>query len=639
MSQNSRATSTLGWILIIAFGLTPVIKHTGLTEHFLLIRSLVWSVLLTSAGIFTFTKNKAETKVPVLSLLWIAFTAWMTLTGFIAEIYSSPEWLLTSSRFALYGSVLLIGSVAIQRNLVTFRDFSRAMVLYGIVGGALGLGAYLQAEDLLLIAAPFGHKNFLSAAMLLSAAGSLYSLWDSDKRWKNGASLSLVLSLLLIVLLKTRGVWIGTFAATIFLLIGVIVFRVKDAKSTLIPTKTIGIIFGLILMGLVGVSGLSKTKETVVASDNIELRFTYWSHSMKMLADHPLEGVGAGQWKINFPKYGLAHTNTRVANGETAMLRPHNDYVWMLAEGGAIGGLLYILFFGGVIVVGILQLKNSQDREEHKILLSSIALFIGFSAYAMGEFPIERVDLAIPAMLAAAFIIQGSKSISLKAPLANGLLILLAIFSTYVVGRRFPQELKVSIINIGNDNQDPVKILNTYKDINLDIVDVDYVANPLPYFVGLSNSVSATMRGNDARLFAEAEAAFKQSLEIHPWHVATYSQYGKMYFYQKKYDKALEMYNKGLAISPFNINLRLDKATVIMEKGNPQGCALMLLSFVGQDENPKYQRLVVTSLRRIQNGSDNAEIQRFLSSVNVSQLNDPQLFNEFIRYRDKVKAE
>ncbi|GGH65098.1 O-antigen ligase family protein [Phaeocystidibacter marisrubri] len=639
MSQNSRATTTLGWILIIAFGLTPIIKHTGITEHFLIIRTLVWSALLSGAGIFIFSKNKSETKIPILSILWLVFTAWMTLTGFIAEIYSSPEWLLTSSRFALYGAVLLLGSVAIQRKYLTYRDFSRGLVVYGIVGGALGLGAYLQVEDLLNIRAPFGHKNFLSAAMLLSAAGSLYSLWDKDKRWKNGAMLSLGLSVLLIILLKTRGVWIGTFAATIFLLVGVIVFKVKDAEKTLIPTKVIGIVFGIILMGLVGVSGLSKSKDTVVASDNIELRFLYWSHSMKMVAEHPLEGVGAGQWKINFPKYGLAHTNTRVSNGETAMLRPHNDYVWMFAEGGIPGGLLYIVFFGGVMGMGILKLKKSQDREEHKILLSSVALFIGFSAYAMGEFPIERVDLAIPAMFAAAFILHETKSYHFKASAANGLILVLALFSTFVTGRRFPQEAKVSIINIGNDNQDPVQILNTYKDVDLDIVDVDYVANPIPYFAGLSNSVTATMRGHDPRLFAEAESAFERALEIHPWHVATYSQYGKMYFYQKKYDKAMEMYNKGLEISPFNITIRLDKATIFMETGNAEGAALMMLSIVGQDQNPKYQNLVVQSLRRIRGPIKNTEIQQFISSVNIAEMKDPQLYNAFIRYRDSIKAQ
>lgn len=637
MSKSTKTKAPLGVFLMIALGVIPLVKQSAFLDAYLLVRTVAWSALLLASGVYLFVKNKQSTWISTPVWIWMGFVVWMFSTRFFSPIYSFPEWAMTSSRFALYGSALLFTLAAIQSKLFSYKDFSRGLVLFGIVGGALGIGAYLQAKDVLDISSPFGHKNFLSAAMLISASGSLYSVWDKDKTWKRLGQISFGLSLLLIVLLKTRGVWIGTTIGIVFTFIAVIVFKASDAKKQLIPPRIVGIAFGIVLMALIGVAGFSKSKENVVATDNIELRLLYWGHSFQMFSEHPLTGVGAGQWKINFPKYGLEHTNTRVSNGQTGVVRPHNDYVWMFAEGGIIGGTLYLVFFGSVFAVGIKKLKLSEVQEEHKVLISALLIILGTSVYALGEFPIERVDLAIPMFIAIGFVLEGNSKFNLKPAIAHSLVSLLAFFPLLIGWQRMPQEKLIKEIHEGNDTQNPQTILRAFDKLKLDVADVDFVGNPLPYFVGLSKTVLGANSNNDPKLMAEAEEAFQAALAIHPYHLPTHNQYGNWYKYQGKFPEALAMYEEGLSISPLNIELRLNKAEVLIRNGMASKSAAMLLYIISEDDNRKYQSLVVQSIRNLKPLTSNSIIDPFQKSVQIETLTDEQVFRQFISYRDQLR--
>ena len=67
---------------------------------------------------------------------------------------------------------------------------------------------------------------------------------------------------------------------------------------------------------------------------NLQIRQIFWDHSFQMQAEYPLAGVGPGQWRIHFPKYGLEGMNPSVAEGVTSEVRPHNDFIWVLSELG-----------------------------------------------------------------------------------------------------------------------------------------------------------------------------------------------------------------------------------------------------------------------------------------------------------------
>lgn len=634
MSKDSN-TTPFGWVIILTGAIIPLIFFKDTVEGMLIPRTVLWSVLA-SAGAISLFFSKAKVQLPQWSVLWLGFTLWMFATGFMANIYSAPEWLLTSSRFALYASVLLSTQIAITNNQLHYRDLSRALVLMGLVGGILGLREFAFHDNLLEIGRPFGHKNFLSAAMLISLLGSMYTVWHKHSQWRVIAIVSMCVSLVLVILLRTRGVWIASFLSAVFILLAMLVFRSKEVKEFIIPKKYLSLGLGLLLMGIIGVAGFSENKEEIREVADIEFRFTYWDHSMQMASEHPLTGVGAGQWQINFPKYGLENTNTRVSNGETAILRPHNDFFWMLSEGGWIGLILYAGFFIAAVIVGTRKLMADGDSEHRMIHISAVSIVIAFCAYAMGEFPIERVDIAVPVFMAIAFIFNGSKSYNLTSSTGIGLSLIAAIFSLYISFERFSNEELVYEIAMGNNEQNPTKILNAYEQVNLSAVNLDGTANPLVYFAGLSNLYSGQTASNQ-RQVELAKEQFEEALTIHPWHIPTFTQYGNYYRYQKKYNEALEMYNRGLSVSPYSVQLRLNKAEIYLLMGKPDGCALMLLNFEGMENNQKYQGLAYQSLIAIKGESTIPVVNDFLQQTDIETLSPPQLFNAFIRYRNSLR--
>lgn len=632
MDQKATSTSTAGWILILVLAITPFVSSKALQEQFLLPRTILWSLAICALGVSLLARRKGAVSVPYLSLAWGGVILWLAL-GYSSAL-SHPEWLLTTSRMLLYGATLWGATFAFRRNLISYRDLSRGLSLLGIIGGLFALGAWSQANDVYEVFKPFGHKNFISAALLIALLGSLPSVRDTDRLWKVFGIASVAIATVTIILLRTRGIWIASILASVFLLLASMVFKPKDLKTTIIPVKYIALGFGLLIIGIVAVVSQPSVEEKVLDSANIDFRFKYWNHSVKMFEEEPVMGVGAGQWRFHFPKYGLEGTNTRVSNGETAIIRPHNDFLWMLAEGGLPAFIFYLTFWIGVLVSGIRKLMKENGESNRVFLMSAMAVVIAFLAYAMGEFPIERVDIAIPVFMAAAYIIRNDRGRSLPGIGVYAIVTLLSVITLYTSVRRYGQEPFVSEINEGNDRQQPQAIIQAYDQVNLDVVDVDQFANPLPYFNGLSNLFAGQQAGN-TQMINEAKQSFEDALAIHPWHVATYNQYGNWYKYQNRYDEALNYYDQGLKISPLNIDLRLNKAEAHLLKGNADGCALILLNFIGQEENPKYQRLVVQSLRKIEGESRNTSVNDFLMQTDITSMNDGQLLNAFIRFRER----
>ncbi len=73
--------------------------------------------------------------------------------------------------------------------------------------------------------------------------------------------------------------------------------------------------------------------------DTVGLRYQLWEISLKMIRDHPLLGVGAGNFHHQFSRYSGIVSLRRGALGS------HNAFLGVAAEQGIPGGLLFIALF------------------------------------------------------------------------------------------------------------------------------------------------------------------------------------------------------------------------------------------------------------------------------------------------------
>jgi len=87
--------------------------------------------------------------------------------------------------------------------------------------------------------------------------------------------------------------------------------------------------------GKVGVEDSGEVKGSFSA------RFLMWKATGRMMAAHPLAGVGAGAWEVQIPLY--QHAGSQVEYSDS----PHNELLQLLAEYGLVGWLflLGLLFY------------------------------------------------------------------------------------------------------------------------------------------------------------------------------------------------------------------------------------------------------------------------------------------------------
>jgi len=174
----------------------------------------------------------------------------------------------------------------------------------------------------------------------------------------------------------------GSRGAALALFVMAILYWLKSGK------KLVGL--GLVVLFIAGFWSIAPDawrdrfvaakdyEEDSTASSRIEL----WKGGLRMIRDHPLTGVGLG----NFPTaYGHKYRSPDMVYGATA---PHNIYIQATSELG-IGGLVVVL---GVIV--LLLRRNAQTRrmyrdaglDERWIWHFSHALDVSLIGYAVGGF-------------------------------------------------------------------------------------------------------------------------------------------------------------------------------------------------------------------------------------------------------------
>ena len=96
-------------------------------------------------------------------------------------------------------------------------------------------------------------------------------------------------------------------------------------------------------------------------------RSVLWSKSMELFREVPLSGVGAGNWKYNFPLTGMDGL-TKAETNLAFFVRPHNDFISMLTELGLPGFLLFI-FILGVLVGSFYKAVFSEGFEGNREFL------------------------------------------------------------------------------------------------------------------------------------------------------------------------------------------------------------------------------------------------------------------------------
>lgn len=250
--------------------------------------------------------------------------------------------------------------------------FFASCILSGILCGGYGFLQHFNKDPNWLVemgeSSTFGNKNFLSAYLVLilpfSFALFILSL-DEPRPFLKILKmllgifffLSSLFFIICIVILRTRGAWLGLLGEAILfsLLFGKRLFK-----------KRYLYVFVIIFLSIIPLfffketSPIERIKETFKKGETIELtgsalaRIYIWKSVLNLIRDHPL-GVGPDSLKFTIPLY-LSPDYWTVEGG--VLDKAHNIILEITATTGWLGMLSYLTLWIALFIFGIRHRKN-----------------------------------------------------------------------------------------------------------------------------------------------------------------------------------------------------------------------------------------------------------------------------------------
>ncbi len=515
---------------------------------------------------------------------------------------------------------------------------AKSGVVFGLIVGLVSLkhiGAAYKAKDVLNalygLSELYVHKNFLASALLLSLPLTAFTAFKNEKYWGIAAKIALGITLLDIALLRTRSVWLALIISSI----AVLVIYLIASKNSDYKTKWLKY-FGIGTAGFIAilffVINATSIRESTFDSGSLNKRTKYWKASWEMYKESPVTGIGAGNWRINFPKYGLGGLDKTVVSGQTTLNRPHNDLLWILSETGILGFLGFVLFIKITLWYLIKTAMSQQSKDDLTLALLSIFGMLSFVIYGMFEFPLERPDHFFFFLLYAAWGISAYLKISsptsklISTQVLAGVFILVSLCGSYVINSRLSSAKQAKQAVRSYIEQNAAGMVRFGENAESDFYSLEDFGNPVNYFAGIGklsqNKVPAGKR------------EIENAITAHPYHILSLVQMGDIYKQNREFETALKYYNQVQDFAPGNRRVLLGKAEIYVIQKKGMLALKSLNKMTPNRKDKKYMDLLKTALVQfVQNLPPNKLMQIQNALAGAQSADD--LVNKFINFKQK----
>lgn len=608
-TQNSIGLPTgLFWLLCIAL---PLLKIESLQDSTLLSRWILLG-LYSAAGLFL-VKGIWQGRFPRwTSLLFMGLAIWSLLS--FSWAYNPSESYALAARIMVLPALFFVLYYQVKSGVLSKEHLLKGLILFAAASSlpalwqlfkSMGSGAFF--EDIYVIKANYSHKNLLASALMLSFPFVIAGWSILKGAWSR---FSMILALIMLVemfVLRTRGVWLSLFVASAGSALALRILKPKGIKISKLWT---GVFLGGAAFILLALFLSPQIKAGFTNSSNVQKRLAFWDNSMEMIQEHPLTGVGGGNWKLLFPKYGLERVDNMVMQGQTHIQRPHNDYLWIWSELGPAG----LLLFMGLLALPLLSLWKAlsvENQSNATLLLATLFSLLSFASFAFADFPMERAPhmffLVLFAVIVGAYAQAGASlpKIALSIP------IFLAI-SLGINGIRFQQEREAkTLIEVDYEGatlgqrlagQNPQIIRREQERIASNLAEqsevtynerfytVDNFAMPVMYFATKANLFSGNTN------LEKAKQDLSQAFEDAPYNILNYQLLIEYHLRMGARDSAYFYIDRALELSPHFNELILKKAQLMLEENRHLDALGVLNFYPFQSQDQRYLDMLTQSL-------------------------------------------
>lgn len=639
-------------ILGVCIAILPIVMSSATLDPVLAIRfaSLTVTVALVSF-VFTFYKGETQAVTAFIksqqSLAFYIFLLLALASSFYAINKVEALYTIGKDLLFFFYMLLLIKAIGSSINRILF--IVKCFIVAAFIIVAFGAMQLIQVfsdavgnPDLYIVRSTLGHRNLLVSALILLAPFLVFGVYRFKKFWMWFSLLTLLTAATLIILLESRTAWLaaGAFGMVILAISVLLKTRLQTIK---LPLRYIALGFALVVMIAFTVfyttaeeiepnaeltSGLGFSNPSIKDFTTDE-RLFMWEATTRMISDHSPIGVGPGNWRIWFPKYGSDIWRSR--QGLAQFQRPHNDYLWVLAEQGIVGLIAYLfMFFGAIFCALQLILSKAYNKNISQLLGLLVAGIVGYLIVAFFSFPRERIihQMVLYGSFALIFSLYFNRvevrGHPKKWQMASWLIFLLSGVLVIMSYQRWKGEIGVNKMLYARSNIQWSEMLREYdRNESFYFFNLDPTSVPMPFYGGLAKL--------SLEQYSAAEADMLEAYAIHPYNIHVVNNLANVYQLSGDKQKAIEFYKKALEISPkyldgaLNLIAAYFNANQVEQSYNllKQYHKLFMLDGLGDERYQQYLIIVMNTAR--DNLMDSIEDEQLAESL--AAIGDEGLYN------------
>ena len=568
---------------------------------------LVAVPLIYTTGIYEY--SLMPKRLALHACISLALLGWLIQTGFSRHLRLASSPLLLplfcfmgiallstpgtthplDSLVELTGQAALIGLVLVTANALPSKRLNTLLRANAAAGLTVALIGILQYHNLAFTGLPtnghpsatFGYRNF--AAMYLICAippTVLLFLTASSRPTLLLSAISTTLMGVYLVYTRTRGAWLGLTVALILVGITVLLHpRLRTSfldavraesnrwKKLLLPGSAVLFILLALLPARFRDTGLQRfdEKKANVVSTVISIagetgdrgRRAMWTNTLRLIADHPLLGVGPGGWKRVYPYYD----HGVMIRPDSAPKRPHNDYLWIASEHGLLGLGIYIWLLVAAFRSLFILARRPEGfwRIAAPLFAVSLLATLGHAAFS---FPREQPQAAMFPYLLLGLIAgatpthRATRSPRPFGPLLLGLLLAIALGATELSRRQIGFDRHYLQALWAEDRSDWSAILSE-------------VEKALSYGLFRPHILVIQSRAEEKqRRYPDAETTYHRALDYAPFSWHAHNGLGIIYKRQGQFEKSLAHYREALTIFPSSTQVRNNLGALYKSMGD-----------------------------------------------------------------------
>ncbi|MCU0441100.1 MAG: O-antigen ligase family protein [Bacteroidia bacterium] len=594
------------WVQVlydICIVLLPLVYSAHGVDPVLLPRQVLLNIFIGCTAIVLWKRVKSSFSIQsILPLLFLAI-AICYLVSIQQAINETEAWYISVKiiGFALF---LIAMYWCFTYEVLTWQKVTLAIALSGVLASALALRdiIYLQthgipifkSDNMYRVNATFGHKNLLSGYLFVTLPPLLMQCWGlRSKALKFLFVFFSAVQTVLILTLQTRAV---ILAIGIALGVCVVLFALHPRANKKLRWTIVLFLLSFSLLGGILVFGYSDKLTLLTRTESFIERKNVWDNTWQMIQEFPITGVGAGNWQIHFPKYGMGkfyEVNYTITEGLTTFQRPHNDFLWVFAETGIVGGLCYLLFFAlSLYFIIILFYKQVETK---LLILHALIIFqlVGFVFISLVDFPLERIEHLWIMLSAIAWIAANySGKFSLTIPrFFTWLIVLLVGYSIYVCVYRWQSERVQKVLHLAHAKNNSAMLIKAGNASINKYANMDHFTMPLLWYVGVGYFLN-----NDV---TTAKHFFASAYVLNPYQVHVINNYATCFVAENNYDKAIPLLEASAGINPkFSAGI-LNLSGAYYNTSRYKDAYTVLLRFKYDEQNEHFKVIAVAVLRKI----------------------------------------